>query len=85
MSYLETSDHELIITDAEGATLLEVVENAHLIETGGDVGPPGPPGPSGIGGVEVVLENPRPGDVLSYNGAAFVNRDQRDLVDGGNF
>lgn len=40
---------------------------------------------NGIDGFPVVVSSPKAGDVISFNGAAFTNRDQTDLTDGGNF
>lgn len=40
---------------------------------------------NGIDGFPVVVSSPKLGDVISFNGAAFTNRDQTDLTDGGNF
>lgn len=40
---------------------------------------------NGIDGIPVNVKNPKVGDVLSFNGGAFTNRDQTDLTDGGNF
>lgn len=40
---------------------------------------------NGLDGFPVVVSSPKVGDVISFNGAAFTNRDQTDLTDGGNF
>lgn len=40
---------------------------------------------SGLDGFPVVVSSPKVGDVISFNGGAFTNRDQADLTDGGNF
>lgn len=42
-------------------------------------------GSGGLDGVPVIVANPKLGDVISFNGAVFTNRDQTDLTDGGNF
>lgn len=52
------------------------------------VGPQGPPGPSGsneIAGYPVSASDLINGDVLAFNGAAWFNRRQESLADGGNF
>lgn len=54
----------------------------------GPEGPQGPQGPSGsndIGGYGVSILNAINGDVLGFNGAAWYNRRQETLSDGGNF
>ena len=60
-------------------------------------GEPGPAGPQGlpgnsalsgeglIGEIPVVLQNIVPGDLLSYNGANWVNSAKETLTEGGNF
>ncbi len=40
---------------------------------------------NGLDGYPVSVRNPKLGDVISFNGGAFINRDQTDLTDGGNF
>ncbi|MBF9235577.1 hypothetical protein [Microvirga alba] len=40
---------------------------------------------NGLDGIPVNVTNPKMGDVISFNGAVFTNRDQTDLTDGGNF
>ena len=40
---------------------------------------------NGLDGFPVNITSPKVGDVVSFNGAAFINRDQTDLTDGGNF
>jgi hypothetical protein len=52
------------------------------------VGPQGPQGPSGssnIAGYPVSASGLINGDVLGFNGAAWFNRRQESLADGGNF
>jgi hypothetical protein len=51
------------------------------------VGPQGPPGPASpdIAGYPVSAEDLINGDVLGFNGAAWYNRRQESLADGGNF
>lgn len=51
-------------------------------------GPQGPAGPSGnndIGGYGFAINGIANGDVLGFNGAAWYNRRQETLSDGGNF
>ncbi len=43
------------------------------------------PGAGGIDGFPVFVSSPQNGDVISFNGAAFINRAQVELTDGGNF
>lgn len=40
---------------------------------------------SAISGYPVQVSSPQANDVLSFNGASFVNRPNYDLTDGGNF
>lgn len=40
---------------------------------------------NGLDGFPVSVKNPKLGDVISFNGGAFTNRDQTELTDGGNF
>lgn len=40
---------------------------------------------NGLDGFPVVVSSPKVGDVISFTGASFTNRDQADLTDGGNF
>jgi hypothetical protein len=51
------------------------------------VGPQGPPGPASpdIAGYPVSASGLINGDVLGFNGAAWFNRRQESLADGGNF
>lgn len=48
-------------------------------------GPIGLPGESTVGGIGVFIENIVPGDLLSYNGANWVNSAKETLTEGGNF
>ena len=43
------------------------------------------PGAGGIDGFPVFVSSPQNGDVISFNGAAFINRAQVELTDGDNF
>lgn len=43
------------------------------------------PGSGGLDGYPVFVSAPKTGDVISFNGSAFVNRGQTELTDGGNF
>lgn len=43
------------------------------------------PGAGGLDGYPVFVSAPQQGDVISFNGSAFVNRVQTELTDGGNF
>ena len=43
------------------------------------------PGAGCIDGFPVFVSSPQNGDVISFNGAAFINRAQVELTDGGNF
>lgn len=54
----------------------------------GSQGPQGVEGPAGettLGGVGVALQNINAGDLLSYNGANWVNSAKETLTEGGNF
>lgn len=53
-------------------------------------GPPGKPGEKGDPGdvgtnFPLAVEQPKAGDVLKFNGAAWGNKPAAELVDGGNF
>lgn len=43
------------------------------------------PGAGGLDGYPIFISAPNPGDVISFNGSAFINRRQTELTDGGNF
>lgn len=54
----------------------------------GPQGPEGPQGPAGettLGGYPAVIVSASAGDVLGFNGAAWYNRPDTDVTDGGNF
>lgn len=69
------SDFEIVVVEDKPAEII----------TEGIQGPPGPPGNNLVGGYSVALTNPRPGDLLSFQGDKFVNTPAASLTDGGNF
>lgn len=80
-----------IIRDLE-PEIIEVFENpqptiVEVIAAGpqGPVGPQGPAGTNEIGGYGIAIDDVINGDVLGFNGAAWYNRRQETLSDGGNF
>jgi len=83
-----TTDVVEIIRDL-APEIVEVYQNPQptIVEIV-SVGPQGPQGPSGandIGGYGVTVSDAINGDVLGFNGAAWYNRRQETLSDGGNF
>ena len=83
-----SSDVVEIIRD-QPPELIEVFQNPQptLIEVvaAGPAGPAGPAGNNDIGGYGFSIEEITNGDVLGFNGAAWYNRRQETLSDGGNF
>lgn len=68
----------VVVVDQPAPQIVEVVA----------VGPQGPPGAIGgaeIGGYPISISSANDGDVLGFNGAAWYNRAQETLTDGGNF
>lgn len=51
----------------------------------GPQGPKGDPGLSTIGGYGFNFSGLTPGDLLSFSGSAWYNRDDESVTDGGNF
>mgnify|MGYP006921297475 CR=1 FL=1 len=74
-----------IIRDLE-PEIIEVFENPQptIVEVIA-AGPQGPAGPNEIGGYGIAIDDVINGDVLGFNGAAWYNRRQETLSDGGNF
>lgn len=50
----------------------------------GKEGPPGPPGDAAEN-FPIAVEQPKAGDILKFNGAAWSNNPAAELIDGGNF
>jgi len=50
-------------------------------------GPPGPPGIPAIGGKDIIINNLKPKNLLTYSLSqdAWVNIEQEAVTDGGNF
>lgn len=55
-----------------------------LVNTG-IVGEQGPPGESGIAGYAVNLSSLKSGDLIVFDGVAFVNENKTEISDGGSF
>lgn len=75
----EMPDTVVIVSDNTAARLIVERDSSDAINvTRPAVG-------NGLDGYPVNVRNPKLGDVISFNGGAFINRDQTDLTDGGNF
>ena len=83
------SDNVVEIIRDLAPEIVEVFENPQptVVEVlaAGPQGPSGPPGSSSIGGYGFAIDDAINGDVLGFNGAAWYNRRQETLSDGGNF
>lgn len=55
------------------------------VVSAGPQGPQGPPGISTIGGYGFNFSGLTAGDILSFSGSAWYNRDDESVTDGGNF
>lgn len=87
--------NQVIITEGQLTKVEVTPPNQPTVEFGlttiglrgpqGIQGPVGPACPNEIGGIPVFVSSPQNGDVISFNGAAFINRAQVELTDGGNF
>lgn len=88
----------VIATDAAQTVHVEVVSNEIIVSGGGGIrGPKGDQGdqgiqgvqgiegPNAIGGAPIVIDGLATDDILKYDGAAWSNRPQTVLTDGGNF
>ena len=51
----------------------------------GIVGPVGPAGPNQIGGYPITITSPQNSDLLMWQTGTWVNTNQTEVTDGGNF
>ena len=51
----------------------------------GVVGPAGPAGPNEIGGYPITITSPQNSDLLMWQTGTWVNTNQTEVTDGGNF
>ena len=51
----------------------------------GIVGPAGPAGPNEIGGYPITITSPQNSDLLMWQTGSWVNTNQTEVTDGGNF
>lgn len=78
-------EYEIVIQD-DGSQIYVIEQDQQpQIVTIAAEGPQGAPGPNSIGGYGFAIDNVIDGDVLGFNGAAWYNRHQETLTDGGNF
>lgn len=74
----QNSTQQLTLTSTGNKQLVNVV-------AAGPQGPQGPPGLATIGGYGFNIAGLTAGDVLSFSGSAWYNRDDESVTDGGNF